>query len=75
MKLTLDIYSVKHYVGFMNIKEINELFKTLVGAGLVMPNKNGARWFGQQIALLGGMRHQSDNRKSRPRYNVLKDFK
>jgi hypothetical protein len=59
----------------MNIKEINELFKTLVGAGLVMPDEAGARWFGQQIALLGGMRHQSDNRKSRPRYNVLKDFK
>ena len=59
----------------MNIKEINDLFKTLVGAGLVMPNASGARWFGQQIALLGSMRHQSDNTKSRPRYNVLKDFK
>ena len=59
----------------MNINEINKLFKTLVGAGLVMPNASGARWFGQQIALLGGIRHQSDNRKSRPRYNVLKEFK
>ena len=61
----------------MNIKEVNELFKTLVGAGLVMPNEAGARWFGQQIALLGGIRHQSDNRlpihRSSP--NVLKDFK
>ena len=59
----------------MNIKEINDLFKTLVGAGLVMPNASGARWFGQQIALLGGMRHQTDNRKSRPKYNVIKKFK
>ena len=59
----------------MNIKEINELFKTLVSAGLVMPNPAGARWFGQQIAILGGIRHQNDGRKSRPRYNVLKDFK
>jgi hypothetical protein len=40
-----------------------------------MPNAAGARWFGQQIALLGGIRHQSDNRKSRPRYNVIKEFK
>ncbi len=59
----------------MNIKEINKLFKTLVAAGLVMPNAAGARWFGQQIDLIGGMRHQSDNRKSRPTYNVIKDFK
>tara|TARA_R100000963_G_scaffold495_1_gene677 strand:- start:43 stop:222 length:180 start_codon:yes stop_codon:yes gene_type:complete len=59
----------------MNIKEINELFKTLVGAGIVMPNASGARWFGQQIALLSGMRYQADGRKSRPRHNVLKEFK
>ena len=59
----------------MNINEINKLFKTLVGAGLVMPNASGARWFGQQIALLGGMRYQADGRKSRPRYIVIKEFK
>ena len=59
----------------MNINEINKLFKTLVGAGLVMPNASGARWFGQQIALLGGMRYQADGRKSRRRYNVIKEFK
>ena len=59
----------------MNIKEINELFKTLVGAGIVMPNASGARWFGQMIAYLGGMRYNADSRKSRPRYNVIKEFK
>jgi len=34
------------------MKKYNELFKTLVAAGLVMPNAAGARWFGQMIARL-----------------------
>ena len=74
-KLSLDTSSVKHYVGYMNIKEINKLFKTLVGAGLVMPNEAGARWFGNMIAQLGGIRYNADSRKSKPRYNVIKEFK
>ena len=61
----------------MNIKQINELFKTLVGAGLVMPNATGARWFGQQIALLGGIRHQVDtrNKGNQKHQNILKEFR
>ena len=62
----------------MNIKEINKLFKTLVGAGLVMPNASGARWFGNMLAQLGGIRHGADVRsiRSNPKHqNVIKEFK
>ena len=34
------------------MEKYNKLFKTLVAAGLVMPNAAGARWFGQMIARL-----------------------
>ena len=34
------------------MEKYNELFKTLVAAGLVMPSAAGARWFGQVIARL-----------------------
>ncbi len=34
------------------IEKYNELFKTLVAAGLLMPSAAGARWFGQMIARL-----------------------
>ena len=35
-----------------NMEKYNELFKTLVAAGLLMPTATGARWFGQVIARL-----------------------
>ena len=34
------------------MEKYNELFKTLVAAGLVMPSAAGASWFGQVIARL-----------------------
>ena len=34
------------------MEKYNELFKTLVAAGLLMPSAAGARWFGQVIAKL-----------------------
>ena len=34
------------------MEKYNELFKTLVAAGLLMPTATGARWFGQVIAKL-----------------------
>ena len=34
------------------MEKYNKLFKTLVAAGLVMPNAAGAYWFGQMIATL-----------------------
>ena len=34
------------------MEKYNELFKTLVSAGLLMPSPTGASWFGQMIARL-----------------------
>ena len=34
------------------MEKYNELFKTLVAAGLLIPSAAGARWFGQIIARL-----------------------